>query len=57
MENEMLISVIRQQKDQLAEIQAALEMGGMFEAPDYDYIALIRQVENNLRKLRKWIFR
>ena len=56
MENEILISVIRQQKDLLAEIQSALEMGSMFQAPDYDYKSLIREVEKNLGKLRRWVF-
>ncbi len=56
MENEMLISVIRQQRDQLGEILSALETGALFEAPEYDYVSLIKQVEINLRKLRRWIF-
>ena len=56
MENEILISVIRQQKDMLAQIQSALETGAMFQAPDYDYKSLIREVEKNLGKLRRWIF-
>ena len=52
----MLISGLRKQTNLLEEILLALEGEKTIYTEDYDCESLIREVETNIRKLRRWLF-